>query len=293
MLDISLIIYLTVGYGVTFTIIYLLKRIMDKALQTRLIEQPKLRTTYIFLTRIILLIIALLGVSTVTFTVFPQLSGFAASLLVTAGFISIVVGLAAQSSLSNIISGFLVVFTQPFRVGDAIMFRGEFCFVEDVRLIHTVLRTSDNRRLIVPNSTLQSEVIINYSIEDPTMLVPVFVQISYESDLKKAMDIMVDIARKHPDYLPAENLPNVVVMEFQDSGILLRLLSRARNQSTAFKMARDLLYQIKLEFDRNGIEIPYPRRYLVIERKLYEQLSRISENLENILKIMHGKLLNH
>jgi len=282
MLDISLIIYLILGYGIVFTIIYLLKHMLEKALQTRLMDQPGLKTTYIFLTRTILLIIALIGVSTVTFAVFPQLGGFAASLLVTAGFASIVIGLAAQSSLSNLISGFLIALTQPLRVGDAVMFKGDFCIVEDIKLIHTVLRTWDNRRLIVPNSTLQSEVIVNYSIKDPTMLVPVSVQISYESDLKKAMDIMVDIARKHPDCLPTENIPNVVVMEFQDSGILLRLLSRARDQPTAFRMARDLLYQIKLEFDRNNIEIPYPRRYLVADKKLYEQLAKISESLEKI-----------
>jgi len=292
MLEPSSIIYLTLGYGVTFIIVYLLKYMMGKTLQTRLIEQPKLKTTYIFLTRIILLIIALLGVYTVTFTVFPQLSGLASSILVTAGFISIVIGLAAQSSLSNLISGFLISFTQPFRIGDAVMFKGEFCFVEDIRLIHTVLRTWDNRRLIVPNSMLQSEVITNYTIEDPTMLVPVFVQISYESDLKKAMDIMINVARKHPDCLPAENIPNVVVMEFQDSGILLRLLSRAKDQLTAFRMARDLLYQIKLEFDRNGIEIPYPRRRLIVEERLYEQLSRITENLEKIYRTIESKLLS-
>jgi len=70
MLDISLIIYLVLGYGVVFTIVYLLKRTLEKALQTRLISQPELKTTYIFLMRTILLIIALIGVSTVTFTVF-------------------------------------------------------------------------------------------------------------------------------------------------------------------------------------------------------------------------------
>lgn len=282
MLDVWLIIYLIVGYGATFIIIYLLKHIIERAVYARIAEQPKLKTTSIFLVRILLLAITLLGVATVTLTVFPQLSGFAVSLLVTAGFASIVIGLAAQSSLSNLISGFLIALSQPLRVGDAVVFKGDFCFVEDIRLMYSILRTWDNRRLIVPNSMLQSEVIINYSIEDPTMLVPVFVQISYESDLKKAMDIMVDVARKHPNCLPIGDLPNVVVMEFQDSGILLRLLSRARDQPTAFMMARDLLYQIKLEFDRNGIEIPYPRRYLVMEKKLYEQLLKISKSIEKI-----------
>jgi len=99
------------------------------------------------------------------------------------------------------------------------------------------------------------------------MLVPVFVQVSYESDLEKAMKLMVEVAKRHPDCMPIGDLPNAVVMEFADSGINLRLLSRAKNQPTAFMMARDLLFQIKKEFDANGIEIPYPRRYLVVGKE--------------------------
>jgi small-conductance mechanosensitive channel len=154
------------------------------------------------------------------------------------------------------------------------MFRNDYCIVEDIKLMHTVLRTWDNRRLIVPNSIFQSEVIINYSIGDPTMLIPIAVQVSYESDLEKAMNIMVEVARKHPDFLPTPGLPKSMVMEFADSGITLRLLSRAKDQPTAFMMARDLLFQIKKEFDANGIEIPYPRRFLVLDKRIEEKISK-------------------
>ena len=287
----SLAVFIT-GLAVTFIIVYLVNRALAKYFHRLAVRVPHLLTTYAFLRRLAVSIIALIGVMAATFTAFPEAQGAVASIFVAAGFTSIVIGLAAQSSLSNIISGMLVSLSQPFRIGDAIYFRNDFCFVEDVRLMHTVLRTWDNRRLVVPNSIFQSEVIINYSVEDPTMMVPVYVQVSYESDLEKAMRIMVDVARRHPDCLPAENIPNAVVMEFQDSGILLRLLSRAKDQPTAWRMARDLLLEIKKEFDRQGIEIPYPRRYLVAERELKEQMASLTSAIKDLteaLKSAGGK----
>ncbi|RLI06069.1 hypothetical protein DRO26_00305 [Candidatus Bathyarchaeota archaeon] len=283
------VLLLVLGLAVTFTISYLLNVFLERYILEFIEKQPKLTTTYRFVKRLVLATVIFVGVTATVFTAFPETTGVVASIFIAAGFVSIVVGLAAQSSLSNIISGVIVSISQPVRIGDAVMFRNDFCFVEDVRLMHTVLRTWDNRRLIVPNSILQNEVITNYTMEDPTMLVPVFVQVSYESDLEKAMKIMVEVAKKHPDCMPIGNLPNVVVMEFADSGITLRLLSRAKDQPTAFMMARDLLLQIKKEFDKNGIEIPYPRRYLVVDKQLEEKLSRIADGINQLLNTLKPK----
>jgi small-conductance mechanosensitive channel len=270
----SSILGFLIGLTLTFLAVYLVNFILTKYIHELSIKEPKLTTLYIFLRRILVGITCFIGVTIVVFTVFPTLAGLVTSLLIAGGFISIILGLAAQSSLSNLISGMLIATSQPFRINDAVMFRNDYCIVEDIKLMHTVLRTWDNRRLIVPNSIFQSEVIINYSIGDPTMLIPIAVQVSYESDLEKAMNIMVEVARKHPDFLPTPGLPKSMVMEFADSGITLRLLSRAKDQPTAFMMARDLLFQIKKEFDANGIEIPYPRRFLVLDKRIEEKISK-------------------
>jgi len=87
--------------------------------------------------------------------------------------------------LSNLISGFMIIITQLIRVGDVVMFRIEFCFVEDIKLSHTTLRTWDNRRLMILNSLFQSEVVVNYSSQDPSMIISVIVDIRYESDIDK------------------------------------------------------------------------------------------------------------
>ena len=265
------------GLAITFVITYYLNQILIRSFNRMALSQPKFITTLTIMRRLIVLSVGLLGVMATTFTVFPEFLGVITSLFVAAGFASIVVGLAAQSSLSNVISGIINSVSQPFRIGDAIMFRDEFCYIEDMRLIHTIMRTWDNRRLVVSNSTLQNEVIINYSMNDPSVLVPVLVQVSYESDLSKAMQIMTEVGKSHPECMPSGDLPNTVVMEFQDSGILLRLLSQARDQSTAFSMSRDLLFNIKKDFDAQGIEIPYPKRQLIIGKDLLEKSSEMEE----------------
>jgi small conductance mechanosensitive channel len=258
----SFVIFI-VGLAITFVITYFMNHILKRSFEKMALSQPKIVTTMTIMRRLIVLSVALIGVMAATFTAFPESLGIITSIFVAAGFASIVVGLAAQSSLSNVISGITNSFSQPFSIGDAIMFRDEFCYIEDVRLIHTIMRTWDNRRLVVPNSMLQNEVIINYSMRDPSVLVPILVQVSYESDLSKAMRIMTEVAKNHPECMPLGDLPSAVVMEFQDSGVLLRLLSRAKDQSTAFSMTRDILFRIKREFDIHGIEIPYPKRHLI------------------------------
>jgi len=284
-ISLSSILIFIVGLALTFATSYALNLVLSRFFGSLVRAQPRLETMYRFIRRLLVGVVVSIGVMTTTFTAFPEVGGLIASIFVAAGFASIVIGLAAQSSLSNIISGILLSISQPMRIGDAVMFKNEFCFVEDIRLMHTVLRTWDNRRLIVPNSVFQSEVVVNYTIEDPTMLVPIFVQVSYESNIEKAMEVMIDVARRHPDFLPAEGLPNAVVMEFGDSGIVLRLLTRAKDQPTAFKMARDLLREIKKEFDKHGIEIPYPRRYVVVSKRMEERISKIADALEEALRL--------
>lgn len=252
-------------------VIYVMSAIVNLVLHRITLERerasPSTVTAYSFLRRLVGAGVWILGILALLLVLVPELLGLVTSVLIAAGFLSIVVGLAAQSTLSNLISGLMIAITQPFRIGDAVMFRNEFCFVEEIKLFHAVLRTWDNRRMMVPNSIFQSEVVINYTTIDPTMLVPVFVDISYESDVDKAMQIMKELAEHHPDFLPTPGLPVVQIMELGESGIRLRLLTRAKDQPTAFKMSKELLYEIKKEFDRQGIEIPYPRRYVILDNR--------------------------
>lgn len=261
-------VWQAVGFVAGLTITYLVAYVVSAATrrygQVLYEREPQLRTTVTFVRRLFIVVIALIGVGATTFAIFPTAGAAVASIFVAAGFASIVVGLAAQSSLANIFAGMIVSTSQPFRIGDAVLFRNEWSWVEDIRLTFTVLKTWDNRRLVVPNQLFLNEALVNYDLNDSSKLVVVFIQVPYETDLDKAIELMKEAVRGHPDFLPAGNLPVVHVMEYNESGIGLRLLGNAKDQPTAFQMSKDLLYTIRKDFLSAGIRISYPRREVVL-----------------------------
>jgi small-conductance mechanosensitive channel len=266
------------GLFMTYLVVYIVNVVFKRYSGVIENKEASLRTTLTFLRRLVLSIVALIGVAVATFASFPSVGVAVASLFLAAGFASIVIGLAAQTSLSNLIAGMVISTSQPFRVGDALSYANEWAWVEDIKLTFTILRTWDNRRLIVPNQMFLSSTMVNYDYADSSKLCIVYVTITFDSDLDKAIEILKDAAKKHPDFLPAGNLPVVHVMDLGDAngstpdanatpGIYLRLLSRAKDQPTNFQMSKDLLYEVKKKFDENGIDLAYPSRHIIMDSK--------------------------
>lgn len=274
------------GLLVTYLVVHIVNLIADRYFAALAHRQPSLETVYRFLRRALVLVIVLIGVAISTYANFPSAAAGLTSLILAAGFLSIVVGLAAQSTLSNIIAGAMVSLSQPFEIGDAVVFpypNGDWCIVEDIRLNFTVLRTWDLRRLMVPNAMFQSNVVVNYTAVDPTMLVIVYLVITYDSDVDRAREIMLEEARRHADFRPLGNLPVTHVMDYQGGGnqgtgmyggVDLRLLSAAKDQSTAFQVEKDLLYSIRKRFDQEGIRIAYPTQRVIVESAARRPSSR-------------------
>lgn len=256
------------GLIATYIVVHVINLVLDRYLKGLADRRPQLQTIYTFLRRLVLAVVVLVGVAAATYANFPEAAGTVTSLVLAAGFLSIVIGLAAQSTLANIVAGAMVSLAQPFEIGDAVVFpypNGDWCYVEDIRLTFTVLRTWDLRRLMVPNSMFQSGIVVNYTAVDPTMLVIVTLDITYESDADRAREIMAEEARQHPDFRPLGNLPVTHVMAFEDSGVQLRLLSAAKDQPTAFQMEKDLLASIRRRFQQSGIGLPYPTRRVILD----------------------------
>ena len=256
------------GLFMTYLAVYIVNVVFKRYSAVIESKEASLRTTIVFIRRLLLSLIALIGVAAATFSSFPTAGGLIASLFIAAGFASIVIGLAAQASLSNLVAGLVISLSQPFRIGEAVLFSNEWCWVEDVRLTFTVLKTWDNRRLMVPNQLFLSNVIINYDATDSSKLCIVFVTITYESNLDRAIQILKEVAKKHPDFMPVGNLPVVHVMDYTESGMNLRLLSRAKDQPTNFQMSKDILYAVKKEFDNNGIKLAFPRRQVIFNNQI-------------------------
>ena len=252
------------GLTMTYLVAYVVNVVLKRYAQAAAFRGRSAQTVITFVRRVVLAIVILVGVAAATFTSFPQAGGAIASIFIAAGFGSIVIGLAAQSTLSNIFAGMIISTAQPFKLDDAVLFQNEWCWVEDIRLTFTVLKTWDNRRLVVPNQMFLTNSLINYTLNDSSKLVIVYVQVPYDVDLDEAIELMKDEVRRHPSFVEVPGLPIVHVMEFNESGILLRLLGNAKDQPTNFQMSKDLLYSIRKAFLAHGIRISYPRREIVM-----------------------------
>jgi len=209
----------------------------------------------------------------------PGLGEVALSLLAGAGIAAIVLGFAAKDVASNLIAGIFIAIFQPFRAGDRILFNETYGTVEDITLRHTIIRTWKNQRLVVPNSKISQSTIVNYSLKDEKCVETVEIPISYETDIDKAKNVIIDEAKKHPilgkvntgsELLGRDEPVKIRVVSIAESAIILRVYFWAKNKPTGFRIACELREAIKKRFDKEGIEIPYPHRTVVYKDKLHK-----------------------
>ncbi|MFC2611541.1 MAG: mechanosensitive ion channel family protein [Capnocytophaga granulosa] len=169
----------------------------------------------------------------------------------------VAIGLALQGSLSNFAGGIMLLILKPFRIGDSIEVKGHLGTVERIGMFYTTIIKFGNERVIIPNGPLFSDNIINYS-QNPTRRDNIIVGIGYGSDLKKAKEILYSLTQSCPTALQ-DPAPVVYVNELADNSVnfTLRVWSKTEHYwDTHFF----LIEQIKLTFDKEGIEIPFPQR---------------------------------
>ena len=216
----------------------------------------------------------LLGLIVLMFSI-PPLRALSVGMFAGVGLLSIVIGLAAQDSLSNIFAGMSLVIFQPFRIGDRVKISAEEGKVEDITLRHTVIKTWDNKRIIIPNYILGKELLTNYTIKDEKIVKYVDMSVGYDSDIDLAKEIMIDELEKNKDYMELKelceiekSLPVVRVKDLGESGVTLRLIFWAQDEDIGIRITSMLLEAIKKRFDAEGIEIPYPYRTIVYKKDM-------------------------
>lgn len=208
----------------------------------------------------------------------PFLKSLGTALFAGAGIIAAIVGFASQKAFANIISGIFILIFKPFRVGDIIeMSNTHKGTVEEITLRHTIIKDFENRRIIVPNSVISDDIIINSNITDENIRKWVEFGISYDSNVDKAIKIIQEEAEKHPYFIDnrtkeekKKNVPAVVVrmISHGDFSINLRGYVWATGNNNAFEMKCDMLKSVKERFDNEGIEIPFPYRTIVYKKDI-------------------------
>jgi len=188
-----------------------------------------------------------------------QLGVQTTSLLAVFGAAGLAVGLALKDSLANFSSGVMLIIFRPFKVGDFIEAAGQAGVVEEVRIFSTVMRTGDNREIIVPNGNIYGGPIINVSAR-ATRRIDLVLGIGYNDDIRKAKDL-VTAAFNADARILQDPAPAVSVAELADSSINLNIRPWV-NSADYWNVRSDLLQALKESFDANGISIPYPQQDL-------------------------------
>ncbi|MEX2182647.1 MAG: mechanosensitive ion channel domain-containing protein [Gemmatimonadaceae bacterium] len=182
------------------------------------------------------------------------------TLNVLAGAVGLGVGFGLQNIASNFISGIILLIGRPIKLGDRIEVAGVEGDVVELGARATTVLTNDNISIIVPNSLFVSETVINWSLRDRRIRFRIPVAVAYGTDLRKAEEALIEVARNDPDVLD-EPPPAVRFMEFGDSGLKLEL--RAWTDSLIHRrglLVSRLNFGIYDAFHRVGIEVPFPQR---------------------------------
>ena len=206
---------------------------------------------------IIYAVAALLALDMLGINVLPFIAG--------AGVAGVAVGFAAKDTLSNLIAGILLIIDRPFEVGDRIEVwsapknSATWGDVIEIGLRATKIKTTDNIVIVIPNNEIMMRDIVNYTTISDDIRVRIAIGVSYNADIEKAKRLIVEVA-KGPDWVVKDPPPVVVVKAFGESSVNLELRVWIKNARKRIHTISYVTDRVKAVFDREGIEIPYPKR---------------------------------
>ena len=242
---VTALITLVVGWIVARIISGVLRRVMTKAkVESTLIGFVTNLVFSLLMTLVVISAVQKLGVPTTSFVAVVGAAGLA-------------IGFALQGSLANFASGVMVIIFRPFRAGDFVDAGGVSGTVEEVQIFATILKTPDNKRLIVPNAAITGGTITNYSANDMRRVDLVF-GIGYGDDIKKAKTVLEGILAAEPRIL-ADPVPVIAVSELADNSVNFVVRPWVKTPDY-WGVLFDLTEAVKLRFDAESISFPFPQR---------------------------------
>ncbi len=204
----------------------------------------------------------------VTLSALGQLGVETTSFIAILGAVGLAVGLAFQSTLSNISAGVMIIIFKPIKVGEFVEAGGTSGVVEEINIFNTVLKTGDNKIIIVANSRVIGGNITNYSRKDTRRVDTVF-GIGYDDDLKLAKETLIEILNNDERVLK-DPVPFVAVSELADSSV--NFVTRAWVKSEDYWGVKfDTIEKVKLTFDEKNISIPYPQMDIHMDKVVVDE----------------------
>ncbi len=233
-------IWLAVIVLVRFALRFLFGRYERRLAEQDPAAAARKRTTFGFLLRVVIALVALVGLWSVLSN-FPATQQVASAFLASSAVLAVIAGLALTTPLGNLGSGVLLAFTQPARLGDRITIGEHTGIVDEISLSYTALATDEGRRIFVPNTTMVSTILVNRSVADPRRLVTVDLPVRLGASLSSARRITLEAVGRVPQ---GEELAIYVqVGELTDSTAWLRVVAYAPFGSDVSQVASEIREQ--------------------------------------------------
>lgn len=247
------IIIIIIGYFISIFISKYVIKIMKKSNLSKILIE--------FTSRVIKILVIIFSISIAIGFLGIDVGAAVLSISVVAGF---VFGFAFQETLGNLAAGFMIAITKPFKKNDFVEVSGHSGRINNVGTSITSLTTLDNKRIIIPNSKVWGEPIINYTALK-TRMIDMKIGISYNDDIGKAMKVAMNVITQHKNVLK-DPAPYIGVSDLGDSSV--NLIIRPWVQTENYWTTKwDLTKNIKESFDNEEINIPFPQRDLWIKNQ--------------------------
>lgn len=228
-------------------------------------DKVRRRRTYVSIFRRVFVFVMVLGSIWIGLSEFANMEGFGKTLVTSAGIAGVVIGIAAQPILGNIIAGVQVAVTQPVRIGDSVIMDGNFSTVEDLRYTYAVLKTWDERRLIVPMRELITEMVENWSHTEVHQTCPVFLYIDYGADINAIRQQFISVVKDNKLW-DNKTEPEIFVVEVTEKTIQLRGAVSAVGPVEAWTLACEIREQM-LDYLYREQKHYLPAEHLVLRQK--------------------------
>jgi len=196
------------------------------------------RTRYQMIRRLVQAVILIIGIAMALFQ-FPFFQTLSGAILASAAMISVVIGIAARAPLANLVSGVMIAFSQPVRLGDYISVDDIYGTVEEIRFTYTYIRTPDNRRVVIPNEAFASQVVNNFSMGSPGSMVAVDLVVPIASDIDAVRSSILTVADRLAT-APDGRSNSVTVEDLGATDVTLRLYAWAHDPHKRRDVASDL-----------------------------------------------------
>lgn len=256
----NIIVLMAITIILTLILIKMSSKLFD-ILESR-ISSVNIKFARHICTVILIIIGALVSISS-----FMNIDKLLNAVLAGSGIAALAVSLASQESLSNLISGFLIVICKPFDIGDKVTLQSSKVsgYIQDITFRHTVIRTFNNSHITIPNSVMNKEIIENFQLVDEKSSSFLDISVEYGTDYRLAIQILMDVIGNHPLVIDTrteyqQNVKHkvpVVIRELGDSGVVLRATVWTASLDDNFTACSELRLAILEAFNQHGINLAY------------------------------------